>query len=97
MASAAADLPCRMHVTPDNTGLWRIRQTDEAARKVSELLQEDMEKHHVFFNQRHYHNHIPHHLLALYGTGAPPSALQAAYAANATYQRAALPPHAGAP
>lgn len=32
-----------MHVAPDNTGLWHIKQTDEAARKVSELLQEDME------------------------------------------------------
>jgi hypothetical protein len=39
----ASDLPFKMHVTPHNTGLWRIRQTDEAAKKVSELLQEDME------------------------------------------------------
>ena len=32
-----------MHVTPDNTGLWRIKQTDEAAKTTSELLQKDME------------------------------------------------------
>lgn len=38
-----ADLPFKMHVTPDNTGLWHIKQTDEAAKKVSDLLQEDME------------------------------------------------------
>ncbi|KAK4044787.1 hypothetical protein C8A01DRAFT_42405 [Parachaetomium inaequale] len=94
MASA---LPYKMHVTPDNTGLWHIKQTDEAAQKVSELLQEDMEKHHVFFNQDHFHNHIPHHLLALYGTGAPPSSLQMAYNDNATYQRPVLPPHTTAP
>jgi hypothetical protein len=36
-------LPFKMHVTPDNTGLWHIKQTDEAAKKVSDLLQEDME------------------------------------------------------
>ncbi|KAH6641490.1 hypothetical protein F5144DRAFT_590769 [Chaetomium tenue] len=91
--ASTADLPYKMHVTPDNTGLWHIKQTDEAAKKVSELLQEDMEKHHVFFNEDHFHNHIPHHLLALYGTGAPPTALQAAYRTNTTYQRPALPPH----
>ncbi|KAL2144310.1 hypothetical protein VTI28DRAFT_9298 [Corynascus sepedonium] len=93
MASTSTDLPYKMHVTPDNTGLWRIKQTNEAAQKVSELLQKDMEKHHVFFNQDGFHNHIPHHLLALYGTGAPPSSLETAYANNATYQRPVLPPH----
>jgi hypothetical protein len=41
--ASSADLPYKMHVTPDNTGLWHIKQTDEAAKKVSELLQEDME------------------------------------------------------
>ncbi|KAL1841354.1 hypothetical protein VTJ49DRAFT_7134 [Mycothermus thermophilus] len=80
---SAAFLPFKMHVTSDNTGLWRIRQTEEAAKTVSELLQKDME--------------IPHHLLALYGTGAPPSALRAAYAHNDTYQRPALPPHRDLP
>ncbi|AEO63315.1 uncharacterized protein THITE_2125850 [Thermothielavioides terrestris NRRL 8126] len=91
--ASIADLPYKMHVTPDNTGLWHIQQTDEAAKKVSELLQEDMEKHHVFFNFEGFHNHIPHHLLALYGTGAAPPALAAAYANNASYQRPALAPH----
>lgn len=41
--ASTADLPYKMRVTPDNTGLWHIKQTDEAAKKVSELLQEDME------------------------------------------------------
>ncbi|KAL2135403.1 hypothetical protein VTI74DRAFT_8636 [Chaetomium olivicolor] len=91
--ASTADLPYKMHVTPDNTGLWHIKQTEEAAKKVSELLEQDMETHHVFFNLEGFHNHIPHHLLALYGTGAPPSALQSAYATNATYQRPLFPPH----
>ncbi|KAK4104894.1 hypothetical protein N658DRAFT_492994 [Parathielavia hyrcaniae] len=91
--ASATDLPYKMHVTPDNTGLWHVKQTDEAAKKASELLQEDMEKHHVFFNLDGFHNHIPHHILALYGTAAPTPALQAAYDHNASYQRPALPPH----
>lgn len=41
--TSTADLPYKMHVTPDNTGLWQIKQTEAAAQKVSELLQEDME------------------------------------------------------
>ncbi|KAL2118406.1 hypothetical protein VTJ04DRAFT_8066 [Mycothermus thermophilus] len=88
-----APLPFKMHITPDNTGLWRIRQTEEAARTVTELLQKDMENHHVFFNQDGYHNHIPHHLLALYGTGADPAALRAAYSHNESYQRPVMPSH----
>ncbi|KAL2268591.1 hypothetical protein VTJ83DRAFT_3437 [Remersonia thermophila] len=95
--STATSFPFKMHVTPDNTGLWHIRQTDEAAKTVSELLQQDMEKHHVFFNQDGFHNHIPHQLLALYGTGAPASTIRAAYAENETYQRPALPPHQDLP
>lgn len=43
MASSTSEFPYKMHVTPDNTGLWGIKQTDEAAEKVSELLQEDLE------------------------------------------------------
>ncbi|KAK4127521.1 hypothetical protein N657DRAFT_215439 [Parathielavia appendiculata] len=46
-----------------------------------------------FLNLEGFHNHIPHHILALYGTGAPAPALQAAYAHNEGYQRPALPPH----
>ena len=41
--ASTTDLPYKVHVTPDNTGLWHIKQTEEAAKKVSELLQEDME------------------------------------------------------
>ena len=43
MASSTTDFPYKMHITPDNTGLWHVKQTDEAAKKVSELLQEDLE------------------------------------------------------
>ncbi|KAK3997557.1 hypothetical protein QBC44DRAFT_364365 [Cladorrhinum sp. PSN332] len=84
----------KMHIDPENTGLWGVRQTEEAAKKVTELLQEDMEQHHVFFNKHHFHNHIPHHLLALYGTQCTsPSVLQTAYDNNADYQRPVLPRH----
>jgi hypothetical protein len=49
------------------------------------------QKHHIFFNQQGFHNHIVHHLLTLYGLGAPASVIEKQYRANASYQRPALP------
>ncbi|KAG5918316.1 hypothetical protein E4U42_006890 [Claviceps africana] len=81
----------RILISAHNTGLWKSRQDDEVATKVTELLQEDFEKHHVFFNSSGFHNHITHYLLTLYGTGASVSALQAAYDANESYQKKSTP------
>ncbi|KAG5931156.1 hypothetical protein E4U53_001932 [Claviceps sorghi] len=81
----------RILISAQNTGLWKPKQDEEAAAKVTELLQEDFEKHHVFFNSSGFHNHITHYLLTLYGTGASVSALQAAYDANESYQKKSTP------
>ncbi|KAG6016424.1 hypothetical protein E4U43_003666 [Claviceps pusilla] len=67
----------RILIPVHNTGLWKPNQDEETAAKVVELLQDDFE--------------ITHHLLALYGTGAPVSALQAAYDANESYQKRSTP------
>ncbi|KAF2021128.1 hypothetical protein BU24DRAFT_457136 [Aaosphaeria arxii CBS 175.79] len=65
--------------------------TQESADKTSELLQENHEKHHIFFNQSGFHNHIVHHLLTLHALRASPHSLQTAYTNNASYQRPVLP------
>ncbi|XWW96385.1 hypothetical protein V2A60_004359 [Cordyceps javanica] len=75
-----------IQIRADETGLLGIKQTPEAAARISALLQEDMEKHNVFFNERGYHNHIVHHLLALYSTGATAEDIQRGYDNNKTYQ-----------
>ncbi|KAK0720028.1 HypA protein [Lasiosphaeris hirsuta] len=90
---AASGSPYRVQIAAGDSGLWKVTQTEAVARKASELLQEDLEKHHVFFNQDRFHNHIPHHILALYGTGAPAAALQKGYDGNTAYQRPVLPTH----
>ncbi|KAK7966084.1 uncharacterized protein PG986_000361 [Apiospora aurea] len=82
----------KIHITPDNTGLWDIRQNDQAAEAATVLLQKDMNNHHVFFNQEGFHDHISHQILALYGTGASASDLRKAFAENESYQRAAKAP-----
>ncbi|GAB7349611.1 hypothetical protein MBLNU459_g0296t1 [Dothideomycetes sp. NU459] len=63
----------------------------EQATKTSALLQENHEKHHIFFNQSGFHNHIAHHLLTLYALGASPSQLQKHYDHNEEYQRPSKP------
>ncbi|KAF4969424.1 hypothetical protein FSARC_3355 [Fusarium sarcochroum] len=83
----------RIHLTPTNTGLWRIQQSDEAARKASELLQKDLENHHVFLNNLGFHDHMPHHLLTLYGTGASVANIQKAYDLRHSLQRPPVPVH----
>jgi len=50
-----------------------------------------IQKHHIFFNQEGFHNHIVHHLLTLYGLGAPASVIEKHYKENASYQRPAFP------
>jgi len=63
----------------------------ESAEKASQLLQVNHEKHHIFFNQSGFHNHIAHHLLTLFALNASPEELQKAYDANVSYQRPSEP------
>ncbi|CAK7224272.1 hypothetical protein SCUCBS95973_005460 [Sporothrix curviconia] len=83
----------QIRVGTENTGQWHITQTPEASDRVSSLLQTDLETHHVYFNNDGFHNHIPHQLLSLYGTGADASAIQQTYDFNKSYQRAVKPVH----
>lgn len=47
-------------LSPTNdTGVWGTGVTEDSARAASEVLQEDMEKHHVFFNNMGFHSTPP--------------------------------------
>src|SRR5438093_1109453 len=85
--------PYRIHVVPEDTGLWKQHQNADAAKKATDLLQQDLKEHHVFFNNDGFHNHIVHHILAMYGTGATPEQMQKGYNDNKGYQRDAMEPH----
>ncbi|ETN36643.1 uncharacterized protein HMPREF1541_08921 [Cyphellophora europaea CBS 101466] len=69
--------------------------TTESAKKASELLQRNHDDNHIFFNASGFHNHIAHHLLALYALGASPQQLQHAFDSNQGYQRKQFPLDAG--
>lgn len=59
----------------------------ESAKRASQLLQENHEKYHIFFNNDGFHNHIAHHLLTIYALGATKHEIQKAYDVNKGYQR----------
>lgn len=59
----------------------------ESAKKTTDFLQVNHEKHHIFFNKSGFHNHIAHHLLTLFALGATPQEIQQGYDTNVTYQR----------
>ncbi|MCJ1417686.1 hypothetical protein MMC32_004030 [Xylographa parallela] len=79
-------------LTPALTGEYSFgKLTEASAKKASELLQENHDNHHIFFNKSGFHNHIAHHLLTIYALGASPEIIQDQYDRNASYQRAPLP------
>jgi hypothetical protein len=41
--TSTTSTPYKIDISPDNTGLLGLKQTDEASKKVSELLQKDLE------------------------------------------------------
>ena len=65
--------------------------SEKSAQRASELLQENHEKHHIFFNESGFHNHIAHHLLTVFALNASPEQIQKHYDDNKSYQRPPQP------
>lgn len=61
--------------------------TQEGADKASELLQENHEKHHIFYSSEGFHNHVAHHMLTIYALGAKPEQFEQHYKRTATNKR----------
>ncbi|TBU62348.1 hypothetical protein BD310DRAFT_919205 [Dichomitus squalens] len=60
--------------------------TPEAKRVAERVLEEDRQKHHCFYGRVGFHNHLSHHLLAVYDLGAPAALLQKIYDREAESQ-----------
>ncbi|KAK3046290.1 hypothetical protein LTS18_013403 [Coniosporium uncinatum] len=73
--------------TTQKPAFYLPNRTQDAADRASELLQENHEKHHIFFNKDGFHNHIAHHLLTLWALAASPEQIQKHYDDNKSYQR----------
>ncbi|KAG7090652.1 hypothetical protein E1B28_009753 [Marasmius oreades] len=64
--------------------------TPESTETLRGLLQDDYLKHHVFMNDRNFHNHIAHHVLAAWALGADEEVIQAIYDQDRKSQKAAF-------
>lgn len=60
--------------------------TRQARETVTELLKENHYMHHCFFNDKGFHNHLTHAVLASYSFGASPERLRAIYESHAVEQ-----------
>jgi len=61
--------------------------TNRARETVAELLEENHYKHHALFNEKGFHNHLVHGILASYSLGVSPERLRAVYESHAAEQR----------
>lgn len=58
-----------------------------SASITASVLAANHTKYHCFFNEKGFHNHIVHHVLAMYSLGAGAEAIKAAFDREATEQR----------
>ncbi|KIW68530.1 hypothetical protein PV04_04469 [Phialophora macrospora] len=82
----------RIELDPAAAGVYHVPDISAEAGTVgSQLLQENHDKYHMYFNTSGFHNHIAHHLLTIYALGASPEEIKKAFDFNHTYQRQQFP------
>ncbi|KAF5347788.1 hypothetical protein D9756_010256 [Leucocoprinus leucothites] len=64
--------------------------TPASTAALREVLEDDYKRHHCFFNEFGFHNHVAHTAIALWYLGADVDVIKAAYASQASYQRPAF-------
>jgi hypothetical protein len=93
-SSSARTMATASHVQldVDAAGVYHASNiTADSAKVGSELLQDNHDKHHMYFNKSGFHNHIAHHLLTIYALGATPEQIQHAFDINKGMQRQQFP------
>ncbi|KAL2830956.1 hypothetical protein BJY01DRAFT_260689 [Aspergillus pseudoustus] len=84
--------PYKIRLAPATNGVFSTSVlSDASAKKISEVLQDDMENHHCYFNDRGFHNHIVHFMLTIWVLGASPETIQRQYERESHRQRPCLP------
>ncbi|KEF63694.1 uncharacterized protein A1O9_01672 [Exophiala aquamarina CBS 119918] len=77
-----------IELNPASAGVYHAPEiTSESGKVASQLLQENHDRYHMYFNPSGFHNHIAHHLLTIYALGATPGELNEAFDHNKGYQR----------
>ncbi|KAK0451383.1 uncharacterized protein EV420DRAFT_714767 [Desarmillaria tabescens] len=62
----------------------------ESTLALQSVLRDDHEKWHTFFNSRRFHNHIVHHVLAVWALGASKEIIEAVYREDSPSQKPAI-------
>ncbi|KAH0840397.1 Oxidoreductase AflY [Fonsecaea pedrosoi] len=85
-----------IELNPAHAGVYHTPDISTASGKIgSQLLQENHDNYHIYFNNSGFHNHIVHHLLTIYALGASPEEIQKAFDINKSYQRPQYPVNQG--
>lgn len=61
--------------------------SEQSTATVNQILQENHDRYHPFFNDRGLHNHISHYMYAAWALGAHPWELQRGYVQEKVLQR----------
>ncbi|KAH9849117.1 hypothetical protein C2E23DRAFT_840918 [Lenzites betulinus] len=81
-------LPSAVHSPPFPARVPGVTPASGAA--LVKTLKDNHVKWHAFFNERGFHNHASHHLVAIYGLGASGPLIEAAYQTHVAYMRPAV-------
>ncbi|KAJ5892768.1 hypothetical protein N7504_009459 [Penicillium tannophilum] len=79
----------KIHVSTRDAGIFNAGVTEEAALKINEVLQDNLEKHHIVYNMMGFHNHTAHHILTLFALGASGDQIEETYSRDRSYQKRA--------
>ncbi|KAJ5532330.1 hypothetical protein N7494_008882 [Penicillium frequentans] len=79
----------KIYLSTEDAGIFNAGVTEEAALKVNEVLQDNLERHHIVYNMMGFHNHTAHHILTLFALGASADQIEEAYSRDRRYQKRA--------
>ncbi|KAF8915710.1 hypothetical protein CPB85DRAFT_1374947 [Mucidula mucida] len=69
----------------------RLPGADDASTKaLLDVLKDNHERWHIFFNDMGFHNHVSHHVLAIWALGANKDLIEAAYKHDVPMQKPAI-------
>ncbi|KAG7085650.1 hypothetical protein E1B28_003196 [Marasmius oreades] len=61
-----------------------------STESLKRVLEDNQKTHHIFFNNKGFHNHIAHRVLAVWALGADKEVIQTSYERDSEYQRPAF-------
>ncbi|KAF4965329.1 hypothetical protein F66182_18027, partial [Fusarium sp. NRRL 66182] len=84
--------PSVVSISPEDTGIFSVKEISVSSRTaLNQILQENHDRYHPFFNDKGFHNHITHYMLAAYALGAEQEQLQRAWVQEKVFQRPQRP------